>query len=389
MGEKVRVLFYLFFPSGAIGKYTHQLLGELAQYDLAIEVVCQPEFQWRENEYYATWPQLFSINHRIPALRKTRFLIGQFVNPQRLLQRAKTFQADIVHFCNINHLSFPFWERYLDNSRIKVVCSAHDVRRRSKIISRLWEVYQLKRFYRRCDGLFVHGAGQAEELHQFTGVPLEKIHVVPHGLHTYAPPPKVGRLELRSKYGIPRGRLVALFFGFMRPDKNLDGFIRAMAMAQSDFHLVVAGDVGNHTIALLEKCKRLSVELGLQSRMTFLHRFIPDDEVPKLFAMCDWVALPYQQVFSSQSGVLNTAVYYQRPLLATPSPCFVETLNTVDIGVLCNGFEVADIAQGIDAINARLRDGYKHEFTRYREVYSWARNAALTWQVYQRLVTST
>ena len=103
-------MVYLFFPAGGIGKYTHQLLEELVHYeDLDIEVVCLPDFQWRDNPYYKTWPKLFGISHRVPLVRKFRFLLAQFINPHRLLRHAREVDSDISHICNINYLSFPFW----------------------------------------------------------------------------------------------------------------------------------------------------------------------------------------------------------------------------------------------------------------------------------------
>ena len=87
--------------------------------------------------------------------------------------------------------------------------------------------------------------------------------------------------------------------------------------------------------------------LGLQDRITFDVRHIPDEELPALLKLCDWVALPYQKSFTSQSGVLNLAAFYQRPVLVTPTASFCELLEDVTIGEVCAGFEVADIAQGI------------------------------------------
>ena len=86
--EKEKILFYLYFPAGGIGKYTHQQLKELGKHeDLDIEVACLPDYHWRDNDAYRIWPGLFGISHTVPLLRKLRFLLGQFINPKRLLKR--------------------------------------------------------------------------------------------------------------------------------------------------------------------------------------------------------------------------------------------------------------------------------------------------------------
>jgi glycosyltransferase involved in cell wall biosynthesis len=386
----IRVLFYLFFPSGGIGKYTHQLVEELVNYDdLEIEVACLPDYQWRDNEAYCTWPGLFGISHRAPTVRRLRFLLGQFINPRRLIKRARQVDADIIHICNINYLSFPFWARRLNAWQGKLVCSAHDVRRATHIIHRGWEERQLKRFYRHCDALFVHSMDQVDELMAFAGIERPRIFIVPHGPHVYAPPPAESQDELRSRYRIPPGRQVALFFGYLREDKNLDGFIRAMHEARiDDLHLLVAGDKAAHGERYLMDCRIMVNELGMADRVTFDVRYIPDRELPALLKLCDWAALPHNPTFSSMSGVLNLAAFYERPVLVTPTVSFRELLADVAIGELCSSFEDADIAQGIRRMVNRVREGAKWDFEAYRARYSWESNAEITHQVYRQLMVA-
>lgn len=384
--KKAKVLFYLFFPAGGIGKYTHQQLEELVHNeDLEIEVACLPNYQWRENDSYRTWPGLLGISHRIAPIRKLRFLMGQFINPRRLIHRAMHKQADIIHICNINYLSFPAWEGLLDAWQGKLVCTAHDIRRRVSILNRRWEEKQLQRFYRRCDAVFVHSEQQKQELQSFADVSSSKIYVVPHGPHAYPALNQQGSDALRQRLNVPLDRQVALFFGFIRPDKNLDGFIRAMAIAgEQRLHLLVAGNTAAQGDAYLQQCRALAKQQGLEGQMSFDVRYITDEEVPHWFGLCDWVLSTHGPEFSSQSGVLNLAAYYQKPVLATPSASIQELLGDVDIGVLCDGFSDEEIAGGIRSIVARLNGGDRFDFEGYRERYSWVRNAELTHQVYRQ-----
>lgn len=386
----IKVLFYLFFPSGGIGKYTHQLLQELAgRDDLDIEVVCLPNFQWKDNPHYRTWPGLFGISHRWPIVRKARFLLAQFINPVRLIRRAREVNADIVHVCNINHLSFPFWRRRLDDWRGKVVCTAHDVRRSRAIVNRGWEERNLGRFYRRCDALFVHGRDQARDLVEFADVDDERIYVVPHGPTGFGRQSGCSRSELRSRYGIPQECVLGLFFGFIRPDKNLQGLLKALAEVKDDrLHLLVAGNVAARGDAYLQACRRLVASLGLEGHVHWQVRYIPDSEVTDLLKLCDWVAQTYARSFTSHSGVLNLAAHYHRPVLATPTISFTEMLQDVDIGILCDGFEQADIANGIRRMQARLEKDADWAFEEYQDRYSWARNADTTQSVYRQLVAA-
>lgn len=382
--EAIKVLFYLSFPAGGIGKYTDRVMRSLVGYpDLDIQAVCLPEFQWPDSPDYRTLPILASISHPLPVARKALFLRGQVLNPRRFARLAQSLSADIVHICNIHHLSFPLWEGSLARSGARWVASVHDVTRAKAIVSRRWETWQLQRFYRRCDALLVHSRAQAEELVAFAGVAPERVHLVPHGPTEYAPLPSAPEVaELRRRYNLPEERPVGLFFGFLRADKNLPGLIEALAQSTSRSTLLVAGS-GERRAAVA-----LAERLGLSERIRWEVGYIPDAEIPGLFAVSDWVAVPYAERFTSQSGVLNLAAAYDRPLLTTPTSSFAEFMRELDLGVLCEGFTTAAIADGLQQLEARLARGDAFEFDAYRSRYSWERNAALTHQIYRDLVDS-
>ena len=383
--DAIRVGFYVFFPAGGIGRYTNELLRAMsANEDAQVEAICTPDFQWKDSEDYSVWAGLRSIYHPIPLLRRFRFLHRQFINPVRCLRHAEETEIDVVHFSNINHLSFPFWQRYFQRSNVRVAISVHDVKRQKHMLSREWEDRQLKATYRFADALFVHSSYQVNELVRFAGVSREKIHIVPHGPYSYGAI-KSEQREARLRLGLPLDEQIALFFGQIRDEKNLEGFIEAMALADDPFHLVVAGHANahHHGLAYYQECARRN---GVEDRITFLYRFIPDDEVSELYAASDWVALPYLNTFTSQSGVLNIAAYYERPVFVSSSPVLQETVRNCDIGYVCESDQPAELAEGIHAMVNRVGEGHEHQFEEYRDLYSWAENARKTLNVYQNLL---
>jgi glycosyltransferase involved in cell wall biosynthesis len=108
--------------------------------------------------------------------------------------------------------------------------------------------------------------------------------------------------------------------------------------------------------------------------------------VPQLFAVSDWVALPYARHFTSQSGVLNIAAHYRRPVLTSDAPVLAETVRRHDIGVVCEGDDPAAIAAGLDRLLDRLRAGHRHDFEAYEVAHSWEENARRTAAVYRQLL---
>lgn len=383
----LRVGFYVFFPGGGIGKYTHRLMEVMGKRpDIDVELICTPDYEWKESEAYSTWPGLQSISHHVPTIRRWRFLRGQFTNPRRAIRHAEDCGLDVLHFANINHLTFPYWRGALERSGLKTTASAHDVKRQKRIIYRRWEDYQLKSFYRFADALFVHSEYQADELVDFAGAEHTKIHVVPHGPYYHGSVPDVERDHMREQLGLPKDRPVALFFGKIRDEKNLDGLIRALVHSSAVPHLIVAGSGTGYRHRSVAHYRELADALGVADRITFRAEYIPDSEVSKLFYAADWVALPYSHTFTSQSGVLNVAARYERPVLVSSAPVLRETVESSGIGIACDGETPDAIAKGMDRLCELLAHGYSFPFASYKEQYSWEKNVQQTIKVYRRLV---
>ncbi|MBI2378469.1 MAG: glycosyltransferase family 4 protein [Deltaproteobacteria bacterium] len=381
----LRAAVYLFFPGKGIGRYTHELMNALARRDeVRAELLCLPSYQFLEQASYRVWPKLREISHPWPPRRRARFLLGQATNPVLAISRAVRTGAKVLHLSNINHLSFPLWRPLLDRSGLKLVATAHDVRRGKAIIHRPYEEQQLRAFYERADALFVHSRAQREDLLGFARVHSERIHEVPHGTYDHGAATS-DPITLRARYGLPREHQVALFFGDLRDDKNLDLLLHALARANAPVHLVVAGSPGGDGPHKgLAFYKALASDLGIEARVTFLGRFIPDAEVPDLFAAADWVAIPYSRTFSSQSGVLNVAMHYQRPVLASGAPTLKETLAAVDVGVFVDPDRIDALEVGIAEISHRTEP---YDFEGYAARYGWTANAELTASVYRSITT--
>ena len=383
----VRVLAYYSLPGGGIGKYSHHLLSELARDPaLELELLAQPDFVWREQATYAVRPELFQISDRRPLLRKARFLAGQLINPRRLVAHAREWLPQVVHLADVNHLFLPVWEQGLFCGDWRVVMTVHDVKRLAAILEQHWEDRQLQRAYRLCDALFVHSQAQGQELVEYADVDPARVQVIPHGPNPYAAyRGDLTKAALRARWGVPERALVVLFFGFIKPYKGLDVLLEALALLDDEtpIHLLVAGSGGGRYADHLQACEGLMARPGIERKVTAVLRHIEDAEVPELFTLCDAVALPYRPVFTSQSGVLNVASYYRRPILATPAPAFVEGQETGPIGVIAEDFSAAAYAEALRAW-ARYSEA-DWAFERYLEANSWERAAERTRAVYQSL----
>ena len=382
----LRVLFYLFFPSrgSGVARYTHQLLQALtAEKGIDPELACAPSFGWRDEAAYGVAPVLRELYHSNRFRRRLRFLAGQFANPLRMLRYAQSISADIVHFSNVTQLTFPLWGRRLDRLNVPIVATVHDAFRSRGLVHPAYDNAQLTRFYRRADALFVHSDQQAALL-ESCGVPHDRIHLVVHGPYDYGSPTE-SRTALRQRYGLPPEKQVALFFGSVRDDKNLDLFLRAARSHQAKLHVLIAGRFNDRQRFGLQQCQGLVRDLGLSDSVTILPRHIPDEEVADLFTACDWVALPYGGQFSSQSGVLNVAAAYDRPVLVSGTGGMLQAIRACDIGVATVPDDVAALDVAMGELMARITGGCRFEYDRYRDLFSWQVCARSTMDVYREL----
>lgn len=377
-----RVLHYFAFPGGGIGRYVHVLLTEMQRHPgVHCELACIPSYEYRDTASYAVWPGLMEITHRVPLLRRMRFALNLAVNPVRAIRHAAASGADILHLSTIPHVTFPIWSRELRRHGIRLVATAHDVRRSHAITHLGYELEQLRRMYRACACLFVHSEYQKRDLMDFADIPEERIAIVPHGPSDYGPASGT-KAELRRRYGIPLDKQVALFFGDIRPDKNLDLLIRAMAEYKDRMFLVVAGRPKGREGKPASYYQMLATELGLEKSILFRTEYIPEAEVPDYFELCDWVAMPYSSGFTSQSGVLNVAMAQRRPVLITATPTIRETLDECRVGICVQPDSLDDLRRGIREFLTVQNGFFADQINHYLDKFSWANNVLATVNAY-------
>ena len=383
----MKVLFYQFFPGGGIGRYTDELATALSlEPGVEVEVACSPDFQHRDSASYPVWPRLFAVGHRISWVRRLRFLLAQWINPFRCLWRAKQSRADVIHFSNINHLSYAFWRIAARFGQFKIVATAHDVRRTKAILNRAWEEFWLAQFYRDADALFVHSSLQRSDLIDFSQPDASLVHIVPHGTYVY-PAARTDSKTLKKNLKIPNNRRVGLCFGMVRDDKNVPELFRALGL-QEDRRpfLIVAGKMTECGSSSRESLQGLVERLNLGDDVLLLDSFIETEKVGEFYQVADFACLTYRTDFTSQSGVLNVAMHFACPVLVTPAPTLAETVAQYEIGTVCDDDTAEAICLGMTKLIDALDGEALFDFEAYRRAHSWKENARLTVSVYRRIL---
>lgn len=174
------------------------------------------------------------------------------------------------------------------------------------------------------------------------------------------------------------GKQIVLFFGILRFNKGFDLLIPIadeVAKKRSDVLFLVAGGFGGERGWA---GKRDAILADMRSRSDFLLQtgFIPDSEVPGLFAMAAATILPYRD--ATTSGVMFSAMKYGCPIVATDIPGLTATLTNGETASLVP-LSVPDLAEALLKALAKP-DLAEQRSMRAREllqrVYSWDSIAA-------------
>jgi glycosyltransferase involved in cell wall biosynthesis len=113
---------------------------------------------------------------------------------------------------------------------------------------------------------------------------------------------------------------VYLFFGKIKPYKQIGTLIAAFEKVAGDSLLLIAGACEDER----ERDRLLNRSRG-NDRMRLALEFIPDDQVPTLFGAADVVVAPFSQILTSGSVVLGLS--FGCPIIAPALGCLPELIS--------------------------------------------------------------
>lgn len=275
--------------------------------------------------------------------------------------------------CFREYLS-PFWVgplRRLRERGQRIGVINHDPVRDFVVGPKWWHDYSIRSAMSCFTDIFVHDARKMD----WGGKRPEgiRVHQLCHGPFRY-PVGAKGRAGQRAEWGVNQEDFVFLSFGQVRDGKQLDLVLRAMTRLPDRIKLVVAGKGDSQSQRPVSYYQELARELGIAERCHWENRYIGDEEVSDLFEASDAVLTTYSNKFVSASGVLSTAVAYQRPVLASSGGGPMETaLRDYAIGEWVRPGDAAGILEGMGQLSESTRE--KFDFAAYTEDHSWEANA--------------
>jgi hypothetical protein len=161
-----------------------------------------------------------------------------------------------------------------------------------------------------------------EFLEQIYGAPPEKIRLVPHGIPDM---PFVDPHFYKDQLGV-EGRLVALTFGLLSPNKGIEYVLRALPRVVEQFPDLMYVVLGATHPSLVRRqgetyryaLERLARETGIQRNVLFYDRFVELHELIEFLGAADLYVTPYLNPAQVVSGTLAYAFGCGKAVISTP-----------------------------------------------------------------------
>lgn len=318
-------------------KYTYSLANALKACGNEVELVIDDK---KDNNYC----QCKCYNQFLTSrkdIRKVKKLTNYCDSYRFIVKKAIKEQFDVIHvqwfqFSPVDY----YYLNMLKKHGIKVFVSVHDI---LPFNEKEYDMMFHKKIYGLCDQIIVQAETNIKRFYELFPEDSSKVTFIPHG-HFLDFADLHGQEESRKRLNIPNDRMVFLFFGQIKKVKGVGVLLEAfgrLKQKREDLYLVIAGSVWKDDFGpyqeIIDKYKLTEKQLKTDIR------FIPDDEVGYYYSACDVAALPYLDVY--QSGVIQLAYAYGKPVVATSIAPFMEIVKDNVSGFLCKPDNADDLAK--------------------------------------------
>jgi len=313
---------------------------------------------------------------RHPWARRARSLGWILGNMRRLADWIQQEQVKCVLLGAYMEYFAPLWAprfRRLAASGVVFGSVVHDPVRQTRLGPLWWQRHSIASAYGFLSEAFVHDPIELDTVRPVASL---QTTVIPHGPYQF-PGAVLSRETVRQQLRIPADGCLMLAFGHLRDAKNLDLVLHAMT-SNANAYLLVAGKELSATQRPAGYYQELAARLGVADRCSWRIGFVPEGELGNFFEASDLVLLTYNGEFRSASGVLNVAVQYRKPCLASAGAGNLKTsVAKYGLGVWIKPDDASALAQGLSNWRQVSRPA---DWIGYERDNSWERNAALVLQ---------
>lgn len=211
-------------------------------------------------------------------------------------------------------------------------------------------------------GFVIHSEHDRKMLQRHYNLEKRPVALIPHGPYNHY---QLIDGERRHRTA-PASCCNLLFFGVIRPFKGLEDLIMAFdALLENEiekYWLTIVGETWEEWTKPTELIERSRY----RDRITFVNRYVSDEEVAQFFSEADVVVLPYHR--SSTSGPLHIAMSYGLPLVVTSVGGLIEAVSGYEGAIQVPPGDLARLQRALLEV-AKLRG------KRYPDPHSWKHSA--------------
>ena len=189
--------------------------------------------------------------------------------------------------------------------------------------------------------------------------------------------------QARGQLGLREDQAVLLFFGFVRRYKGLRYLLDALPQVLDHIsaHLLVVGEFWEDEQIYEEIIERL----GLQGSVTLLNQYVPNEEIGLYFSAADVLVLPSLE--ASQSGVVQMALGFERPVITTRVGGLAETVDHGKSGLIVPPADSQALAEAIiQFFEEGLGPRFQEHLQEIRGGFTWERLIQLIEQMYSEIL---
>ena len=392
----MKILFIETLGDGGIAHYTYNLIKSLRKRDVNTTLITTDTYEIRDTEiktYGLFYKLAFSIISNFPIISKEtvfptviRRVLKLLEFPFNMIQTmmiAKKERFDIIHFQTI-HLIELLLVALFKFYGFRVVYTIHNVMPGHKKLSSIQKKLYAA-LYHFCDFFIIHSEISKNEVIALYSINPKKVYVIPHGDYRFfVPHVFVSKKVAKKRLGIISERKVILFFGAIRSNKGLHDLIAAIPIVKKAVQNIMLMIVGE-AVHNYKRYKDQIGELRIQNCIYEELKYISNDRVSDYFFATDLVVLPYHEI--SQSGVLQVAYAFGKPVIATRVGGFQEIIDEGKNGYLVPPQKPSVLAEKIIELltdNGKIEQMGKHSLMLSKK-YSWKSIADQTETLYLKL----
>lgn len=315
-------------------KYSYNLVKHLNQNGIEMYVVADQKTSDNIKIF-----NYFNSTEKVNRLNK---LYNYFLSWEKILSLAKKNDISVIHiqWFLFSPLDYYFLHK-LKKIGKKIVVTIHDI---LPFNEKRYDYVCHKKIYNLADEIIVQAKVNKERLLDTFTIEKEKIKYIPHGNFVeYGE--VIEKSFAKSHLGIDKNKKVILFFGQIKKVKGLGILIEAMTKVIKKYPnclLVIAGKTFDEKF---DDYENQIISNELQDYVKCDIKFIPDEDVKYYFNACEFVVLPYINIF--QSGVIQLCYAYEKAPIATNVGGFPEVVLDQVTGKLVEVNNVDDLAEAI------------------------------------------